>query len=96
MLPARHGGSYLCKIINACVRNPDRGLPRAYGQIVIFDPETATPVCVMDTIYICAVWAAAVSVAAVRTVRPVDRVRRVTFLLGCGRPARAHLDPLDR
>jgi ornithine cyclodeaminase len=31
VLPARSADSYGCKIINACIGNIDRGLPRAHG-----------------------------------------------------------------
>lgn len=93
MLPARHEGAYGCKIINACIGNLDRGLPRAGGLILLYDPETAAPVCVMEGAYISALRTAAVSLAALRAVRPLPTVDRVA-LLGCGRQARSHLDLL--
>ncbi|PIE72368.1 MAG: hypothetical protein CSA20_08170 [Deltaproteobacteria bacterium] len=36
------------KLIPSCPANPSRGLPRATAIIVILDPETLIPVCVMD------------------------------------------------
>src|SRR5438270_12300869 len=48
ILPAHDGDAYGCKIINACIGNPNRGLPRASGLILLFDPVTAAPVCVME------------------------------------------------
>ncbi|MGH3759333.1 ornithine cyclodeaminase [Actinophytocola sp.] len=93
VLPAHHDGAYGCKIINACVGNPDRGLPRAGGLILLYDRETAAPVCIMEGARISALRTAAVSVAALRAVRPLVSVRRVAFL-GCGRQARTHLELL--
>jgi N-[(2S)-2-amino-2-carboxyethyl]-L-glutamate dehydrogenase len=93
ILPARHDGAYGCKVINASLGNVARGLPRAAGLIMLYDPETAAPVCVMEGARISALRTAAVSVAALRAVRPLSTVDRVA-LLGCGRQARTHLDLL--
>jgi len=93
ILPARVTGTYGCKIINACIGNPARGLPRAHGLIVLFNPETAAPVCVLEAARISALRTAAVSIAAVRAVRELAAVRHVAFL-GCGRQARTHLELL--
>ncbi|MEV8627484.1 NAD(P)-binding domain-containing protein [Streptomyces sp. NPDC051079] len=93
ILPARHEGNYGSKIINACIGNVDRGLPRAAGLIVLYDPETAAPVCLMEGARISALRTAAVSLAALRAVRPLSTVDRVA-LLGCGRQGRTHLDLL--
>jgi len=93
ILPARHEDTYGCKIINACLGNVDRGLPRAAGLILLYDRETAAPVCIMEGAHISALRTAAVSVAALRAVRPLSTVDRVA-LLGCGRQARTHLELL--
>ncbi|MFD4857899.1 ornithine cyclodeaminase [Streptomyces atratus] len=93
ILPARHEGTYGCKIINACLGNLDRGLPRAAGLILLYDRETAAPVCIMEGAHISALRTAAVSLAALRAVRPLSTVDRMA-LLGCGRQARTHLDLL--
>ncbi|PRY44807.1 ornithine cyclodeaminase [Umezawaea tangerina] len=93
ILPARHEDVYGCKIINACLGNAERGLPRAAGLILLYDRETAAPVCVMEGAHISALRTAAVSVAALRAIRPLSTVDRVA-LLGCGRQARTHLELL--
>jgi ornithine cyclodeaminase/alanine dehydrogenase-like protein (mu-crystallin family) len=93
VLPAWRTGTYGCKIINACVGNVERGLPRAHGLIVLHDRDTAAPVCVMEAGRISALRTAAVSVAALRAVRRLEDVRDVAFL-GCGRQARTHLELL--
>ncbi len=94
ILPAWSGDSYGCKIINASLGNHRFGLPRAAGLIVLDDPETARPVCVMEGGRISALRTAAVSVAAVRAVRDLARVTSVAFL-GCGRQAEMHLELLS-
>jgi ornithine cyclodeaminase len=90
ILPAHHNGAYGSKMINASLGNTARGLPRAHGLITLYDPLTAVPVCLMDAGHISALRTAAVSVAALRAVRDLARVRQVA-LLGSGRQARTHL-----
>lgn len=100
-LPAWHERTYGCKVINACIGNPDRGLPRALGLIILADPDTAAPVCVMEGARISALRTAAVSLTALRAVRDLTKLRHVG-LLGGGRQARTHLEllasraPLER
>ena len=52
------------KIINANAANPDNGIPRASGICLLFDPETAQVVCIMDATYISATRTASVTVLA--------------------------------
>jgi N-[(2S)-2-amino-2-carboxyethyl]-L-glutamate dehydrogenase len=92
-LPAWHAHAYGCKVINACIGNPARGLPRAHGLIILADPDTAAPVCIMEGAHISALRTAAVSLTALRTVRDLAALRRVG-LLGGGRQARTHLELL--
>ncbi|MFH8568049.1 ornithine cyclodeaminase [Streptomyces sp. NPDC017993] len=94
ILPGWSGSSYGCKIINASLGNHRFGLPRAAGLIVLNDPETARPVCVMEGGRISALRTAGVSVAAVRAVRDTAGVTSVA-LLGCGRQAEVHLELLE-
>lgn len=93
ILPARHEDTHGCKIINACLGNVDRGLPRAAGLILLYDRETAAPVCIMEGGHISALRTAAVSMAALRAIRPLSTVDRVA-VLGCGRQSRTHLELL--
>ncbi|MEU9368226.1 hypothetical protein AB0D71_26805 [Streptomyces avermitilis] len=89
ILPAWAGNGYGCKIINASLGNHRHGLPRAAGLIVLNDPETAQPVCVMEGGRISALRTAGVSTAAVRAVCGREGIESVVFL-GCGRQARVH------
>ncbi|MFJ8504866.1 ornithine cyclodeaminase [Streptomyces avermitilis] len=84
-----YGYGYGCKIINASLGNHRHGLPRAAGLIVLNDPETAQPVCVMEGGRISALRTAGVSTAAVRAVCGREGIESVVFL-GCGRQARVH------
>lgn len=93
VLPAWHGAAYGCKIINACIGNVDHGLPRAQGLIILFDPDTAAPVAVLEGARISALRTAAVSLVGVRAVRDLGALGHVAFL-GCGRQARTHLELL--
>ncbi|WP_031509451.1 ornithine cyclodeaminase [Streptomyces megasporus] len=93
VLPAWAGRAYGCKIINASLGNHRYGLPRAGGLIILNDPETAHPVCVMEGARISALRTAGVSLAAVRAVRDPATLTTVAFL-GCGRQAETHRELL--
>ncbi|MEW1583168.1 ornithine cyclodeaminase [Streptomyces microflavus] len=93
ILPGWSGDSYGCKIINASLGNHLLGQPRAAGLIVLNDPETARPVCIMEGGRISALRTAGVSLAAVRAVRDPAGITRVAFL-GCGRQAEVHRELL--
>lgn len=77
------------KIINASLGNPDRGLPRAAGLIVLFDPLTARPRSLLDGTAISALRTAAVSTCAIEELAAATGV---LALIGCGPLAAAHLN----
>lgn len=93
ILPGWSGTGYGCKIINGSLGNHERGVARAAGLIVLADPETAHPSCVMEGARISALRTAGVSLATVQAVRGLTSVTSVAFL-GCGRQARAHQELL--
>lgn len=76
------------KIINANPANPSRGLPRASGLILLFDPATARIRCAMQAEHISSARTAAVSALAVET---FARDATSLAVLGAGALARAHL-----
>ncbi|WP_328497856.1 ornithine cyclodeaminase family protein [Streptomyces sp. NBC_00414] len=78
------------KIINASLGNPDRGLPRAGGIVLLFDVTTARPVCSLDAAHISAGRTAAVSVLAAELLWA--RPARSIGVVGAGALAEAHLD----
>lgn len=77
------------KVINANPANPRRGLPRASGLIVLFDPETGRPTCILEGARIsCLRTAALTAIAAVLLgAHPIERIA----LIGAGELARCHL-----
>jgi N-[(2S)-2-amino-2-carboxyethyl]-L-glutamate dehydrogenase len=80
------------KVINASLRNADRGMPRSQGFTMVFDEETARPLAVMEAAYISAIRTAAVTML---TGRELCRSGAATIaLLGCGTLAQAHLEIL--
>jgi ornithine cyclodeaminase/alanine dehydrogenase-like protein (mu-crystallin family) len=90
VLPAWDGQHYGCKIINACIGNHARNIPRAQGLIVLHDPDTAAPICIMEGALISALRTAAVSMAALRACKRHDHVRTAA-VLGCGMQGRTHV-----
>ena len=92
-IPAVVDSSPGVKIINANPANPARGLPRASGLTLLFDPETARPICVMEAARISCLRTAAVTALAAELL--AVRVERLA-LIGAGALARCHLDLLPR
>lgn len=82
------------KLINANPANPARGLPRASGLTLLFDPQTARPICIMEGARISCLRTAAVTAIAVELLA-AGRVERLA-LIGAGALARCHLDLLTR
>lgn len=63
---------YSCKALGAMPSNVAKGLPRATGTVTLFDPETKTPVCIMDAQVISAIRTGAVSALAAKKLIPED------------------------
>lgn len=91
-MPSLIGDCPGVKIINANPANPGRGLPRASGLIVLFDVQTAQPICILGAARVSAVRTAAVTAIAADTLgaEPIERLA----LLGAGALARCHLELL--
>jgi len=77
------------KVINGNRANPGRGLPRASGLTLLFDPATAQPVCVMEGARISCLRTAAVSAVAAELLAAHPVVRLA--LIGAGALTRCHL-----
>jgi ornithine cyclodeaminase len=77
------------KVINGSLGNPERGLARSQGLLMMFDAETAYPYAVMESAYISSLRTAAVTAVSALRLRsgPVGRMA----VLGCGTLAQAHL-----
>jgi ornithine cyclodeaminase len=80
------------KIINANPANPARGLPRASGLTVLFDPTDARIYCVLDAAHISALRTASVSALSAELFNGNDVGEWA--LIGAGALARAHLQLL--
>ncbi|MEU6578118.1 ornithine cyclodeaminase [Streptomyces sp. NPDC046805] len=78
------------KVINASLGNVDRGLPRASGLTMLFDPETARVTCVMASAYISALRTACVTVAAAEALQPASMDK--CAILGAGTLAQMHAE----
>jgi len=82
------------KLVSLFPRNAGSTLPTHQGVIVAFDPDTGTPVALMDAIYITAARTAAGSALATRLLaRPEAAVLAV---LGSGVQARSHARAIPR
>jgi len=80
------------KVINANPANVARGLPRASGLTLLFDPDTARPLCVMEGARLSALRTAAVTALSIELLAK-RRVERLA-VIGAGALAEAHLDLL--
>jgi ornithine cyclodeaminase len=85
---------YGLKLINASVSNPAKGLERAGGVSVLFDPETARPRFMVEAGYLSGLRTAAYTVLSLRHLGP-EKFESVS-LIGCGALARAHLELIAR
>ncbi len=63
---------YSCKALGAMPSNVSKGIPRATGTITLFDPDTKTPICIMDAQVISAIRTGAVSSLAAKKLIPSD------------------------
>jgi ornithine cyclodeaminase len=81
-----------CKLVTLFPHNTDRETHQAI--ICVFDPETGTPVALMDGTYITAARTAAGSALATRLLARVDA--RVLAILGTGVQAHSHARALPR
>ncbi|MEU9367494.1 ornithine cyclodeaminase [Streptomyces avermitilis] len=80
--------AYGIKLINASVSNPALGIERAGGFTVLFDPETARPVTLVEAGHVSAVRTAAYTMSSLRTLGPTDF--EAVSIIGCGTIAAMH------
>src|SRR5437588_627246 len=91
IMPAHAEGLGL-KIVTFYPPNAQRGLPTHMATIFLADPETGTPLAVMDGRLITEMRTAAVSAVATDLLARTDP--RVLTILGSGVQARSHLEAL--
>ncbi|WP_201374222.1 ornithine cyclodeaminase family protein [Ktedonobacter robiniae] len=94
-MPGYVGGSINqagTKIINGNIANPRRGLPRASGLTLLYDPTTVRIACIMEGAYISSLRTASVSLLATRLCagRPIE----CAAIIGAGVLAQRHIELL--
>jgi ornithine cyclodeaminase/alanine dehydrogenase-like protein (mu-crystallin family) len=82
------------KLVSLFPRNAGSGLPTHQAVIVCFDPDTGSPIALMDGEYITATRTAAGSALATRLLATEDA--RVLAVLGTGVQARSHARAVSR
>jgi len=92
MMPALTPDGLGIKIVTFYASNAERGLPTHMATIFLVDPETGTPLAVMDGTLITEMRTAAVSAAATKLLAPPDA--KVLAILGSGVQARSHVPAL--
>ena len=92
VLPGYLGGPFgasAVKLIGSSRTNGSLGFPRASGLLVLFDPESQRPFCIMEGAQVSAVRTAAVTALAIRLLAPT--VITKLAMVGCGFLAEVHL-----
>src|SRR5713226_10451625 len=92
MMPARTPDGFGIKIVTFYATNAERGIPTHMATILLVDPETGTPLAIMDGRLITEMRTAAVSAAATKLLAPPDA--KVLAILGGGVQARSHIQAL--
>jgi ornithine cyclodeaminase/alanine dehydrogenase-like protein (mu-crystallin family) len=92
MMPALTLDGLGIKIVAFYASNADRGIPTHMATIFLVDPETGTPLAVMDGTLITEMRTAAVSAAATKLLGSPDA--KVLAILGSGVQARSHVEAL--
>lgn len=89
-MPAwREGTNLTVKIVNVFEANLDIDLPNHLAVVMLFDPQTGAPVCIMDGTHTTAIRTAASAVLSVRALSRSDA--RIATLIGAGVQGREHL-----
>ncbi|MEZ5831301.1 MAG: ornithine cyclodeaminase family protein [Dongiaceae bacterium] len=83
------GMNIAVKIVNVFDGNLALGLPSHLATIMLFDPRTGAPLCVMDGTHITAMRTAASAILSVRVLARPDA--SVVTVIGAGAQAREHL-----
>jgi ornithine cyclodeaminase/alanine dehydrogenase-like protein (mu-crystallin family) len=92
LMPALTPSGLGLKAVTFYPSNAERGIPTHMATIFLVDPETGTPLAIMDGRLITEMRTAAVSAAATKLLAPPDA--KILALLGSGVQARSHVDAL--
>lgn len=80
------------KWVSGFPENPSRGLPYITGLLILNNPETGLPICIMDCSWITAKRTGAATAIAAKHLAREDS--RVLGILGCGVQGRSNLEAL--
>src|SRR3989442_9727319 len=94
-MPAyQHGREVTVKLVSVFHGNERLGIPGHQALICLFDPQTGTPLSVMDGTYITALRTAGAAALSTRLLARTDT--RVLAIVGAGVQGRSHLSVLPR
>jgi ornithine cyclodeaminase/alanine dehydrogenase-like protein (mu-crystallin family) len=93
LMPALTPDGLGLKAVTFYPSNVERGIPTHMATIFLVDPQTGTPLAIMDGRLITEMRTAAVSAAATKLFAPHDA--KVLAILGSGVQARSHLEALQ-
>jgi ornithine cyclodeaminase/alanine dehydrogenase-like protein (mu-crystallin family) len=92
LMPALTPDGLGLKAVTFYPSNADRGIPTHMATIFLVDPQTGTPLAIMDGQLITEMRTAAVSAAATKLLAPSDA--KILAILGSGVQARSHVEAL--
>jgi len=93
LMPALAPGGLGLKAVTFYPSNAERGIPTHMATIFLVDPQTGTPLAIMDGRLITEMRTAAVSAAATKLLASPDA--KVLGILGSGVQARSHVEALS-
>jgi ornithine cyclodeaminase/alanine dehydrogenase-like protein (mu-crystallin family) len=92
LMPALTPDGLGLKAVTFYPLNAERGIPTHMATIFLVDPQTGTPLAIMDGRLITEMRTAAVSASATKLLAPADA--RILAILGSGVQARSHVEAL--
>ncbi|MFZ0916763.1 MAG: ornithine cyclodeaminase family protein [Candidatus Udaeobacter sp.] len=92
LMPAHTADGLGLKAVTFYPSNAELGIPTHMATIFLMDPETGTPLAIMDGRLITEMRTAAVSAAATKLLAPADA--KILAILGSGVQARSHVEAL--
>src|ERR1700746_1020427 len=92
LMPALTPNGLGLKAVTFYPSNAERGIPTHMATIFLVDPQTGTPLAIMDGRLITEVRTAAVSASATKLLAPPDA--KILAVLGSGVQARSHVEAL--
>jgi thiomorpholine-carboxylate dehydrogenase len=92
LMPALTPNGLGLKAVTFYPANVERGIPTHMATILLVDPQTGTPLAIMDGRLITEMRTAAVSAAATKLLAPPDS--EILAILGSGVQARSHVEAL--